>query len=282
MPGIEEKLNYVELPQPNTLLTIQHLDYKNPYDYSKMHRHDYFEVMFIKQGGGSQIIDFNTYQLQANDIYIIYPGQMHLMDRRDANGLVIQFRKNIFEYIHAIKHYHLYHTNALVNSDISAFDHLFDITARMQALLQQTNQLSPIALHKAYSYLQIVLLSVVELNEKAQVNATGQPLLSEYISLITHHINTKKKVAEYALLLGCTPEKLNDTCKKALGKTALQLIHEELLLEIRRLLLLNELSLKEISFQLNFDSQSNFSTFIKTHTSLTPKELQAAVLEIYN
>jgi len=54
------------------------------------------------------------------------------------------------------------------------------------------------------------------------------------------------------------------------------------LLEIRRLLLLNELSLKEIAYELNFDTQGNFNAFVKAKTQMTPKELQKAVLEIYN
>ncbi|RYD87350.1 MAG: AraC family transcriptional regulator, partial [Sphingobacteriales bacterium] len=48
------------------------------------------------------------------------------------------------------------------------------------------------------------------------------------------------------------------------------------------LFLLSDLSLKEIAFELNFDSQANFSSFIKSRTGLTPSCLQASMLEIYN
>jgi len=80
-------------------------------------------------------------------------------------------------------------------------------------------------------------------------------------------------------LLDCSRDKLNLACKTAFGKSALELIHEELLLEIRRLLVLGELSLKEIAFALNFDSQANFSIFIKTKTGLTPSGLQSSILK---
>lgn len=277
-----DRINYVELPQPNTLLKIESLDYKNHYDYSKMHRHDYFEVMFIKQGGGTQQIDFQTYPLTAGDIFIIYPGQVHIMDRQTAQGLVIQFKKEVFEYIHPIRHYNLYTQSALYKNDADTFQHLFDMSGRIKAMSAADGRLSQIAKHKMYSYLQIILITLAELNTNSVISDKERNALNEYMSLITTHILTKKKVNEYAALLNIGSEKLNETCKKGLGKTALQLIHEELVLEIRRLLLLNEMSLKEISYHLNFDSPSNFSTFIKTATGLTPKELQVSVLEIYN
>ena len=80
--------------------------------------------------------------------------------------------------------------------------------------------------------------------------------------------------------MGVNAEKLNKACKEALGKNALELIHEELLLEIRRLILFGNLSLKEIAYELNFDSPQNFSAFVKLKTGLVPLELQAAIREI--
>lgn len=262
------------------MLMIESLDYSNPYDFKKMHRHDYFEIIFVSEGAGSHLVDFTSYPINVGEIYIIYPGQVHLMNRNTANGLLIQFRKNIFEYIHPVNHHNLYSPSALVNCDTILFQHLYDLAERMKELVTEQNSLSPLSKHKAYGYLQIILLSLVELN-KGAVSDKDRKMLDEYLSLITTHIQSKKKVSEYAALLSCNPDKLNDICKKSLGKTALEMIHEELLLEIRRLLLLNEMSLKEIAFELNFDSQSNFSAFIKTNTGMTPTELQSSVLDIY-
>lgn len=277
-----DRINYVDLPDPDKLLMIESLDYSNPYDYKKMHRHDYFEIIFIHEGTGSQLIDFTPYAMHSNEIYVVYPGQVHLMNRNTTQGLLIQFRKDIFEYIHPVKHYNLYSQSALIKTDTVLFNHLYSLTERIKEIISTNQQLTPLAKHKAFSYLQIILLSLVELNSNTAVTDKDRHILDEYLSLITMHIQTRKKVSEYATLLNCSPDKLNDVCKKMLGKTALELIHEELMLEIRRLLLLNEMSLKEMAYHLNFDSQSNFSTFIKSHTGMTPKDLQTTVSDIYN
>ena len=53
----------VEFPQYNRPLIIELLDYKNPYDYHKPHRHDYFEIILVEQGEGKQFIDFAEYKI---------------------------------------------------------------------------------------------------------------------------------------------------------------------------------------------------------------------------
>lgn len=269
----------VSLPHPNKLLNIEKLDYQNPYDFQRPHRHDYFELIFVTSGNGRQRIDFTSYDMKNGQIFTIYPGQIHLMERCSAEGIIIQFRKNIFEFIVPLKHYRLYFPNSVFNLYESEFTHLHSLVERMYELLLDA-ELSKLSIYKAYSYLQIILITLSE-KYGDDVLVHGPQTIISFLSLLPQHISTYKKVSDYCSLLNCTPEKLNQVCKNTLGKNALELIHEELIIEIRRLLLLGEMSLKEVAFELNFDSHSNFSGFIKSRTGLTPSELQASLLEIY-
>lgn len=271
--------NPVTLPHPNKLLVIEPIDYTNSYDFLKPHRHDYFEIILVKSGKGIQYIDFQSYEMKASQIFNVYPGQVHLMQRNTAQGLLIQFRKDLFEFIRPIQHYNLYFSNPVFNPDIQLFDHLYNLVEQISGLLTKEN-LSPTSIYKSYSYLQIILITLSEMQDE-KLTTENYPSISQFLSLLSQNIYSRKKVTDYCKIMNCTQDKLNNICKTALGKTVLQLIHEELLLEIRRLFLLSPLSLKEIAFDLNFDSQANFSNFIKTQTGLTPSELQSSVLEIY-
>lgn len=282
MNHLSQQIEFVHLPDPGKILDIQPLDYANPYDYTKLHRHDYFEIIFISKGRGEQLIDFTRHNMTQGDIFIIYPGQVHLMERQNTQGLVVQFRKNVFEYIQPLNHHHFYNQNTRVVCNKALFEHLFDLTERIRTLYHGQSKVVPITRQKAFSYLQIILISLMELQHKTPHGTNEQMVLSQYISLITDNIREIKKVAEYAGMMNCSADKINQVCKKGLGKTALEIIHEELLLEIRRLLLLNEMSLKEIAFELNFDTPGNFTSFVKSKTGLTPGQLQQTVLEIYN
>jgi len=269
----------VSLPEQDKLLVIEPLDYSNPYDYHKPHRHEYFEIILVKSGNGHQFIDFSAYNIEGGQLYAIYPGQIHLLKRDTAQGLLIQFRKDIFRYIQPLQHYHLYFKEQAFNLSQATFTHLYETAERIMLLLEN-KEVTMLSAHKIYSYLQIVLLSLPEL--QGVPVSVHRDIVVQFLSLLPKHIKTQRKVSDYCALINCSTDKLNDACKTALGKTALKLIHEELMLEIRRLLLLNALSLKEIAYELNFDSPANFSGFIKAQTGLTPSELQHTTLQIYN
>lgn len=275
------KIDYVHLPDEGSLLEVQPLDYPNPYDYKQLHRHDYFEVIFIEGGEGVQLIDFTNLAMTSGKVFIIYPGQIHLLKRQTAQGLVLQFRKNIFEHLHPLKHHNFYNQSPEQHCDTLVFRHLYDLSGRIQQILQQPAG-TALSLQKACSYLQVILITLLEMQQAQTSDNKNSFQLAQFISLITENIRQKRKVSEYADLMNCPPDKLNEICKKGLGKTALEIIHEELMLEIRRLLLLNEISLKEIAYELNFDTPGNFNAFVKSKTNMPPGQLQQSILEIYN
>jgi AraC family transcriptional regulator, transcriptional activator of pobA len=272
-------MHTVSLPHPNKLLVIEPLDYPNAYDFGHPHRHDYFELILVREGSGHQFIDFTEHSLQEGRLYVVYPGQVHLLKRHTAQGLLIQFRKDIFEFLFPLKHHYLYFRDPSPELSPADFAHLYRMTERIHTLSRE-DTLSPLSIHKAYSYLQIILISLIEQHAPETDMETSQ-FASRFLSLLAQHIRTKRKVADYAELLFFSTDKLTSLCKSCFGKTPLHLIHEELLLEIRRLMLLNELSLKEIAYELNFDSQANFSAFIKSATQKTPSELQLEMAALY-
>lgn len=277
----EQNIRYVQLPDPQRYLLVEPLSYNNPYNHKELHRHDYFEIVFTSSGAGYHNIDFKKYDIKAGKINIIYPGQVHLMKRQSADGLLLQFRKDIFEYISPLKHYNFYYKSSDITTDEETFIHLYSLAERIELIYKQPAVNMSMTRQKAFSYLQIILIYLIELQEQYLFNDKSGQLLTHYFSLLGEHISEHRKVSAYADMMQCSPDKLNQACKDTLGKNALEILHEELLLEIRRMLLLNELSLKEISYKLNFENQANFNAFIKAKTGKSPKGLQEQVLEIY-
>src|SRR5687768_12323236 len=75
---------------------IRHIEHKNPYDFTREHRHTYFEIFFFEKGGGSQLIDFVELPVKEQSIYIVYPQQIHLLKREPkATGRLIQFGEEV-------------------------------------------------------------------------------------------------------------------------------------------------------------------------------------------
>ncbi len=101
--------------------------------------------------------------------------------------------------------------------------------------------------------------------------------IRQYEELLEQQFLTVREVAAYAEQMHLTPNYLNSICKKVLGKTASQLLHERLTIEARRLLTHTTRSVKEISFLLGFDDPSYFVRFFKKHTRQTPAEFRQSV-----
>jgi len=264
-------MNFVSLPHPSKYLVVEPLDYSNPYDYHTPHRHDYFEIILVREGGGEQHIDFTKTKLESNGVYVIYPGQIHLLRRDGAQGLLIQFRKDVFEFMAPLKHHYLYFNKAELNLNSSLFGDLFGMTEKIREIGER-DTLSQLATYKSYSYLQIILITLIEFHNK-QTSYGLDSIVAKFLQLVSQHIKGKRRVSEFAEMLNVGSEKLSELCKSSLGTTPLKIIHEELLLEIKRMMVLGNATIKEISYELNFESTSHFSSFVKNAAGMPPSNL---------
>lgn len=265
-------MNLISLSPLNTFLKVESLDYPNPYDFKTPHRHDYFEIILIKKGGGEQLIDFSKTSLEADTVYVVYPRQIHFLKREAAEGLLIQFKKEVFEFIFPLQYHHLYFTHPDLKLSSKHFEYVYGLTETILQLNNNQNT-SPLSIYKSYSYLQILLISLIEFFQNKSPEMADN-FAGQFLQLVSQNIKEKRKVTDYAQMMNLSSEKLTSLCKESFGSTPLKIIHEELLLEIKRSIILGKLSLKEIAFSLHFENTSNFSAFVKTATKLSPSELQ--------
>jgi AraC-like DNA-binding protein len=118
-------------------------------------------------------------------------------------------------------------------------------------------------------------------NEEADkvIRSADIKLLSRYQKLIELHLREDVEwdynknlhsPAFYAELLNVHPNHLNAVVKSISGKTALQHIHSHLVHLAKSYLTQTNLSIKEIAYQLQFDSPNNFNNFFKKNTKTTP------------
>lgn len=77
-------------------------------------------------------------------------------------------------------------------------------------------------------------------------------------------------VNEYADLLCVTPKYFSTTCKQLTGKTAGQIIDEEIVTSAKHLLHDNTKSIKQIAEMLGFVNQSHFGTYFNRKTGMSP------------
>ncbi len=99
-----------------------------------------------------------------------------------------------------------------------------------------------------------------------------QELVDEYIQLVNIYGATEHYIPSYAAKLHISPKYLQLVVKKVTGRTAYSWLEDVIVSHAKQLLAENRKTIKQISMQLNFQSQSYFTAFFRRVTSLTPSE----------
>lgn len=99
-------------------------------------------------------------------------------------------------------------------------------------------------------------------------------LMRQYNLLVEIHFRKERQVKFYAGLLNKSPKTISNIFSLYSKKTPLQIIHERIITEAKRLFYYTEKSVKEIADELSFEDAAQFSKFFKNYTSQNPSELR--------
>lgn len=102
----------------------------------------------------------------------------------------------------------------------------------------------------------------------------AEDLFYRFIVLIEEKFKYQRMLGDYARDLCISTKHLSTLVKELSGRTAGDWIDSYVVLEAKRLLLTTELSVQEISEQLNFANQSFFGKFFKHITGKSPSQFR--------
>lgn len=255
-------------------IQVRDIEHKNHYDYTKKHRHNYFELMLFEQGGGKNLIDFENYEVKSHSCFIIFPKQIHLLNRAPGSfGDVVQFSSSalISERLNGLVNEHLWFNRPalLFEEDEKQFTEVKTLIE-----LIRKNQRGAFAEETQLSMLQSILFNLLRQVMDDESTIKKSAVFTDFLNLLDKEIKNHHKVSFYAEQLHISEKQLTGLCKKYLGGTTLNIIHDKLITEIKRQLLHAALSHKEIAYDLGFDSPSSFNAFVKRRTGQTPGEIQ--------
>lgn len=272
------------LEKTEQIIHVRPIEYKNPYDFTREHRHTYFEIMFFDTGGGIQLIDFERFPAHADSCYIIFPQQIHHLKRNNATGTVVQFTEEIIPSIQVRNRLRqvLFGEKAAVifERNPGKMNEFRPLLGLLKAASEKTTMVSN---EIALNYLQALLLQMVENRDSKSMASVSedQNLLFRFQQLLEEQYTYNHSVQEYVKQIGSTEKKLAAATKKFTGLSPLQVIHNRVLLEAKRVLLFEDSSHKEIAFRLGFDSPASFSQFVKNKTGFSPSELSTHLVNIH-
>ena len=261
-----------------------HLDVhlkKNVHHFEKPHKHDFYLCVFIVEGEGIHEIDFHNYDIKPGRVFFLKPGQTHFWSfSSTVKGYIFFHTFEFFSLSMSELHLNEFPFYTLNKSylDLSE-DKAVHFTSVFKNIYEEYSNDLAFKRARLLSLVNLLYIDFLRIfNENTipdQSQSANDLLVVEKLNvLIEEHYKTERRALFYAEELNITVRHLNRITKKVLGKTFTQLLHERIVLEIKRFLVHSKLSLAEIAYELGFEDYANFSKFFKQKTDESPTKFR--------
>lgn len=257
---------------------------KNVATMSSPHKFNFFMFVDHVSGSARLKIDMEEYNLTGPfNVVKIGPGQVVSIDSfsPDFDVLVIlmsqRFIESMMVYINSSIPFRL-HSNfsPVEHYDISSEEDQIAFKLFYRAIrhcLQYTS--NPYRLQVVQHVIMAMFYSSerirdVESEDKPRSNA--DVLTKEFVSLVKDNFRRERQLKFYADALCITPRYLSRVVKECTGQSAAEWIERCVVLEARALLKSTNMTIQQISDELNFPSQTFFGKYFKRRVGLSPKE----------
>ncbi|GAB3900159.1 helix-turn-helix transcriptional regulator [Larkinella knui] len=266
--------------------TGQMLEHKD--DILTPHRKDYYFLVYIKTGRTRHWIDMTPYTIKPQTFYFTVPHQILLKEElAPLHGTLIAFTEEFL----ALDDNQLLKKLPLIQNPqngheliLSARDVEF-IEETLDKITREYHQPSDWGNEMVSSYLRVLLIYLSRLYTEqftTEDRIIDRQLVKRFQNLVEARFTELHQVADYADLMHLSAGHLSETIKVQSGKTAIEHIHERLVLEAKRLLFHSDQSVKEITAQLGFEDASYFNRFFKRLTDQTPVGYRTTIREMYH
>jgi AraC-like DNA-binding protein len=247
-------------------------------DNGTAHRHKCLELFFFKEHALQHIIDFKSYPVEPLEVHLIRPNGLHHLQRNQQTyGYVLLISQAFFlQYAHHKERWER------LNQQIVRFGPILKFEEPVFQLLQQQVELlfslrdspaSPYKDEQICLHAEGILLSLLAAYHKTAASDNNfdstEKLSCDFMALVEDHFHEWHDLSQYTKALNTGGTKLFQACRTTLNQAPIQLVHDRIILEAKRLLAHSDASVKEISWSLGYSDDAYFNRFFKKKTGTT-------------
>lgn len=279
---MKTKKEIIQIQQYDTNIPIEFFRIENSlewFDYGQHYQYDFYQIYwFTETINQHHEIDFISYPIEPNQIWIIYPGQVHYIEATSIVGYCLAINKN---YFHRILYKYAKQSSFIGNTHLK-----FKVTPSMGKLLEHLHILiemefttlkRPIMLEK---YLQLYIIHIQDLPLIAEKHISIDNRIHTLLELIEEYYITERKNEFYAQRVALSTKRMNEILLSSIGKTLKQQLQDRLLLEAKRLVGYSDDTIQSIAYKLHFSEVSYFNRFFKKQTQQTPMQFRERVKKV--
>lgn len=261
----------------NEVLYIRDLGNCPPAYLNDPARRDFFEIVWLRNEEALHVPQHDFQTLKGNWIYLIPPYRVHQLNKAGKNGVLISFKQELLEgdlkefLLDVFRIFNIQGEFSCLQVDENSSNTLVSVFK----LLQEEYNQEAINLIMMKALLKVFLLKLIQLKEQHfTLQDINEKRVYSFMLLLEMNYQEERNAEFYAEKLGISSKRLNQILKEKLSKTAVQIIHDRLILEAKRQMIHSEYTIKEIAYNLGFKDHSYFSRFFRTHAGQTPIAFQ--------
>ena len=230
-------------------------------------------------------INLKKYHVVENDMFICLPGdmlQIHSADNVQAYAVLLS--SDYLNEMHIDLNvrtdtYMAVRNNAVTSLSREDIMELAPYFTLLQKYLRKNNPQIVRGLVQALAHTIIALRKehMPEKNVEDYARETrAQQIFDRFIYLLDSYHTKERCLKFYAGKMALTTKYMSLMIKAYSGKSALEWLNEYVIMEARLLLDYTDLTVQEISYRLNFPTQSAFGKYFRQQVGVSPKSYRLA------
>ncbi|WP_404376275.1 helix-turn-helix domain-containing protein [Vreelandella aquamarina] len=248
------------------------------------HRHaDLVHILLISQGSVVVELEGTRHELQGAVTIVVPAMAIHgFRFSPDIQGHIITLAKPLADHLHAL----MGESSALKKADffrLSPSREQERVATLVAHIDQEYRQPAPGRNQLLEALIQALIVELSRLASEPRSTSKryaprqsdrGRQHVEHFQTLIDAYYREQPSIEWFAGQVGVSSAHLNMLCRQLAGRSALQLLHERLLLEAKRQLTYTNMTIGQVSDSLGFSEPAYFTRFFKRNTALSPREFR--------
>lgn len=259
------------------------------FNIDKRYKTDFFEFYFFRRAEGYMLLSGRKIELHPNMVLVISPFQLQewhvCLEKLDYTFLIFQeeFINNFLS-----DKYFMYRLLYCYQHDYPTFFDMpeEEMTTYLTILQQMKRELhNPVA--DSYHMIVACLYQFLLLLNRFYARHFDLPFAPpqnnyayQYKELLEKHISENIHVSDYAEMMNVSRVTLNKAVMREFGLSAVHLLKQRLLQEVKNDILFSDMSVKGIAYRLHFSEPNHLMRFFKQMTGQTISEFVASIKTI--
>lgn len=242
-----------------------------------------YYLLLIAKGNVTKMVDFRDLQVSDNQLLFVTPWQIHTNERNITKDTILyrlSFGEELSSYFSSGFSFFIDPlANPITNLDANTTQRLVSCIQQLENLLQDRNAKPELVLIYLNAFLTECNIAYFK---DAELTGTKESL-SLFITF-KHYIEKQfleqPTVEQMAKELGVNTNTLYHLIKSKCGVSPKTYLTNRLMLEAERRLYFEDISIKELAYDLNYNDPEYFSRLFKKHTGKSIQEYRKHIHDL--